>query len=177
LSHETQNITPSRFVVEWMRAVAASVPEPKRALDIAMGRGRHALVLTRAAFKTFGVDKNAGAVREAAARASREGLRIHGWCADLTDFPLPRARFELVLVTRYLQRELFGSIRDALVPGGLVLYETFTVHQRALGTGPTSPDHLLAVGELRERFAGFEVVFYDEVVESEAVARLVARKP
>src|SRR5207244_2911717 len=98
------------------------------------------------------------------------------WCADLTQYPLPRRTFELVLVTRYLQRDLFPQIRDATTGGGYVIYETFTVHQRALGSGPKSADHLLEPGELRERFEGFEVMFYEEVLQPEAVARIVARR-
>jgi SAM-dependent methyltransferase len=141
-----------------------------------MGRGRHALVLARAGYRVFGVDRRFDAVREAVARARAEGLDIHGWCADLTEHPLPRRRFDLVVVTRYLQRDLFAPIRESIVPGGVVVYETFTVEQRRHGTGPTSPDHLLESGELRERFAGFDVLFYEEMTSPEAVARLVARR-
>lgn len=147
-----------------------------RALDLAMGRGRHALPLARAGYRTFGVDVKFDAVREAVRTAQDAGTSIRGWCADLTQHPLPVARFELVVVTRYLQRDLFPAIRDALVPGGSVLYETFTIHQRTLGVGPTSPDHLLEPGELRSYFEDFEIVFYEEVLSPEAVARLVARK-
>jgi len=56
-----------------------------------------------------------------------------------------------------------------------VLYETFTTAQRALGSGPTSPDHLLEPGELRRVFEGFDVLFYEEVTAPEAIARIVAR--
>jgi len=76
-----------------------------------------------------------------------------------------------------LQRDLFGAIRDALAPGGAVIYETFTTVQRALGRGPTSPEHLLEPGELARHFEGFERLFYEETGEPEAVARLVARRP
>jgi len=141
-----------------------------------MGRGRHALPLARAGYRTFGVDVKLDAVRDAVFAARRAGTPIRAWCADLTEHPLPAARFELVLVTRYLQRDLFPAIRASLVPGGLVLYETFTVRQRALGVGPTSPDHLLQEGELRTYFDDFELLFYEEVLSPEAVARLVARK-
>ena len=61
---------------------------------------------------------------------------------------LPRECFELVIVSRYLQRDLFPALGRSLVPGGVILYETFTEAQRAFGSGPTSPDHLLAAGEL-----------------------------
>ena len=56
-----------------------------------------------------------------------------------------------------------------------MLYETFTTAQCAKGTGPRSPDHLLEPGELLRRFEGFDVLFYDEVTEPEAVARIAAR--
>src|SRR6185436_8256550 len=96
-----------------------------RALDVAMGRGRHAVPLARVGFRTFGVDVKLDAVREAMAAARREGVRLHGWCADLTQHPLPRARFDLIVVSRYLQRDLFADLRASLAPEGVVIYETF----------------------------------------------------
>jgi len=169
-------MAPSRFVVEWVTRLQPRASGVQRALDVAMGRGRHALVLARAGFRTFGVDIKLAAVRDAVFAASQEHLRVAGWCADLTQHPLPRARFDLIVVTRYLQRDLFSALRDALAPGGVVLYETFTVAQRAHGVGPTSPDHLLEPGELRARFDELEVVMYEEVSAPEAVAHLVARR-
>ena len=175
--HECAHDPPSPFVVRWATALAARVPEPRRAVDLAMGRGRHVIALAEAGYRVFGVDVAFDAVRAAIDRASAEGLTVRGWCADLTRSPLPREAFEIVVVTRYLQRDLFASIRDAVTPAGFVLYETFTVDQRALGVGPTSPEHLLRRNELRERFSGFEIVFDEEVSAPEALARIVARKP
>jgi hypothetical protein len=123
------------------------------------------------------MDARLDAVHAAMDRASAEGLVVRAWCGDLAVTPLPLAAFELLVVTRYLQRNLFDSIRTAVVPNGVVIYETFTVNQRALGFGPRSPDHLLEPGELRARFDGFDIVSYEEVIEEEAVARLVARRP
>jgi hypothetical protein len=157
--------------MEW----APRVPRG-RALDAAMGRGRHALPLARAGFTVFGVDRDADAVRRTVSDAAAEGLTIRGWCADLMRHPLPAAYFNLVVVTRYLQRDLFPALRNAVTGGGTVIYETFTVSQRALGRGPTSPDHLLEAGELRRAFDGFEIAFYEEVSVPEALARIVARR-
>ena len=142
-----------------------------------MGRGRHAIVLARHGFQTFGVDIKLDAVRDTVSEAAREDLTVRGWCADLTMFPLPAGAFDLLVVTRYLQRDLFAAIRGAVTPGGCVVYETFTVLQPALGFGPTTPDYLLELGELRELFRGWEIVFYEEVAAPEAVARIVAKKP
>ena len=167
---------PSLFVTEWLPRIASEVGMPARALDLAMGRGRHALALAEAGFRTFGVDRRLDALRDAATDAAARGVAIRVWCADLTAYPLPRDAFELVVVTDYLQRDLFESIGGAVIVGGFVLYETFTVGQRALGTGPKSAEHLLEPGELGERFGGFDVMFYEEVSSPEAVARLVARR-
>jgi SAM-dependent methyltransferase len=169
--------SPSRFAAEWISTLAVPAPTAMRALDVAMGHGRHALLLAQHGFHTFGVDLNFDAVKDAMQKASSQGLRIRGWCADLSVSPLPAAAFDLVLITRYLQRDLFGSIKECLKPGGCVIYETFTVGQRALGTGPTSPDHLLQPGELRSAFDEWKVMFYEEVDRPEAVARLVAQRP
>src|SRR5512140_1250046 len=100
-------MSPPPFIVEWIERIARERRAPARALDVAMGRGRHAIPLARAGFRTFGVDVRLEAVREAMAAARREGTRVLGWCADLTRSPLPRGRFDLVIVSRYLQRDLF----------------------------------------------------------------------
>jgi tellurite methyltransferase len=167
---------PSPFVAHWISSLGPAVDPPRRALDVAMGRGRHAVALADAGFQVFGVDIKYEAVRDAAAQVSDRGGALRGWCADLTVFPLPRDRFELIVVTRYLQRNLFPALREALSPGGVLVYETFTDRQRAHGCGPTSPDHLLRPGELRQHAGHLDVLFYEEVTEPEAVARLVARK-
>jgi tellurite methyltransferase len=181
----------SSFVVEWLPRVAAAFdrawegPSAVRptALYLAMGRGRHALLLARAGFRTFGVDVQFDAVRDTVGRARADGLIVRGWYEDLTRTRLPENFFDVVLVTRYLQRDLFPSIRELVSaggtggPGGFILYETFTTNQRRLGVGPTSSEHLLAPGELLQYFDGFEVLFYEEVLQPEAVARIVARCP
>ena len=169
-------MSPSPFVAEWIARLAAVGTGPRRALDVAMGRGRHAQLLARAGYRAFGVDAQYDAVRDGMTNAATAGLSLRVWCADLTEHPLPASHFDVVVVTRYLQRDLFPSLRATLAPGGVMLYETFTTAQRALGTGPTSPDHLLEPGELRERFDGLEMLFYEEVTTPEAVARIAARR-
>ena len=148
----------------------------RSAIDVAMGRGRHALALARRGLRTFGVDRQLAAVRDSVRRARAENLIVRGWCADLEQAPLPCDAFDVVVVTRYLQRNLFPSIRSTTTPGGVVIYETFTVHQRSLGFGPSSPEHLLEPGELARHFDGFEVLFYEEATAREALARIVARR-
>ena len=92
--------------------------------------------------------------------------------------PLAPARCGAVLVFRFLHRPLSTMIERLIAPGGLLLYETFTVEQRALGSGPRSPDFLLESGELLGMFPGLEILEHDqEPGPSEACARLLARRP
>jgi tellurite methyltransferase len=172
-------MSPSPFVVQWVERLARELDAPRtrpRGLDVASGRGRHATVLGLAGFDTFGVDAALDVLRDAVASGLGAGVAIHAWCADLTQHPLPVAWFDLVVVTRYLQRDLFPALQRTVKPGGFLLYETFTTAQRELDTGPTSPDHLLEPGELRARFdvPGWEELSYEETRVPEAVARLVA---
>jgi len=128
--------------------------------------------LAAAGCRVFGVDLNVDAVHTAKTR----GLPLRAWAADLTVFPLPRQHFDVILVTRYLQRDLFPALERALTEGGLLLYETFLAAQRRYGRGPTSPDHLLYPNELRERLNELDVLFYEEVLAPDAMARIVARQ-
>ena len=168
-------------------------------MDVATGSGRHLSVLAAAGFRPFGLDISLEALRH----ARRQGATPSPvWCADLRRALLPVNRFDLVLVTRYLERSLFPALRSTVVPGGFVVYETFTCRQLQHGTGPRSPAHLLELGELRHRFVHargggdmsgrvdsrieanidsslwprFDIVFYEECDTPEAVARLVARR-
>jgi hypothetical protein len=165
---------PSPFIAEWSARLADCVPPRRRALDLAMGRGRHIETLAGAGYHVFGTDIKLDALRDAVAHAAVRRVSVAAWCSDLTVYPLPADRFDLVIVTRYLQRDLFPTLRQTIVPGGAVLYETFTELQRACGWGPQSPDHLLKTGELRSFFGGFDVRFYQEVAAGEAVARIAA---
>jgi tellurite methyltransferase len=169
---------PSPFVEHWIRTLSNQIPLPRRALDVAMGRGRHAFPLAAAGFRTFGVDSRHDVILDTVRRAHNHGLDVHAWCADLTMPALPSGRFDLVVVTRYLQRDLCPALIETLAPGGFLLYETFTELQKGRGRGPQSPDHLLGIGELRSLFAELDEIFYEELSDpaDDALARLAARK-
>jgi SAM-dependent methyltransferase len=167
---------PSPFVEAWIARLAPTIPLGHRALDVATGKGRHAVVLARAGFRVFGVDRDPAALRAAVMRVRADGHRLWAWCADLTRYPLPANRFDVVVVTRYLQRDLFPSLISALAPGGVLIYETFTEAQRTRGYGPTSPDHLLNAGELRRCANGLAILHDAEIDEPDCVAQLVGRR-
>ena len=124
-------------------------PRGGAALDLACGRGRHALLLASAGLSVTALDRDAEKIAALRGDADRLGFDLTAETVDLeTGTPdLGEGRYDLVLVIRYLHRPLFPAIRAALKPGGILLYETFTIHQAARGH-PRNPDFLLQPGEL-----------------------------
>jgi len=157
------------------------LPKGGKALDIAMGTGRNALYLASLGFQVTGVDLSAVAVEKCRQRAERLGLPIEALAADLEHYPLPTEEYDLIVNFYYLQRSLAPQIVAALKPGGVLVFETFTIDQLQFGWGPKSPDNLLHPGELREMFTGLETLLYHEgVIQGDrgpkAVASLIGRK-
>jgi len=155
-------------------------------LDLACGRGRHALAAAAEGVDVVAVDRDADALASLAATAAHRGLqgRIEVHALDLESAAppaLPRAPYAAILVFRYLHRPLAPRLAAALAPGGLLLYETFTTAQRGLGWGPSRDAFLLAPGELPTLFPTLDVETFEEGLTDEPdpafTARLRARRP
>jgi SAM-dependent methyltransferase len=156
-------------------------------VDLACGRGRHALAAARAGLRTLAIDHNAGFLEGLASRARSEELPLQCVRFDLEvglELPVRASSCGAILVFRFLHRPLAPAIEHALAPGGVLLYETFTTAQLERGTGPRSPAFLLEPGELPRQFPGLEVLAHSEgprlregPEDEDATARLFARKP
>lgn len=174
---------PSPFFLEHAGALADAA-RLAPILDLACGRGRHSIAAAEAQSRVIAIDRNRDslAVLQAVAR-SRE-LAIQCIRADIEDpeeIPLKPGSCGAILVFRFLYRPLAPKIEAALVPGGLLLYETFTLEQLEFASGPRNPAHLLAAGELRNLFPGLRVASYREDIVGDdrptALAHLAAYKP
>ena len=173
---------PSSWLVENLHRL----PREGRALDVACGRGGNALVLASCGLAVRAVDRNAGLVAVLADVASRLHCSVEAAVVDLENGPFPgggeicglgREEFDVVLVTHYLHRPLFPALVECLKPGGVLVYETFTVDQ-AQRSRPTNPDFLLEHGELGRLVSPLAVVAErDGEFDDRWVAGLVAVKP
>jgi len=167
---------PSPFVVSHLRGAP-----PGPGLDVAAGAGRHALALARAGRRVEAIDRDPARCAALAAQARSEGLPVAVVCADLERMPLPTRRYAMVVNTLYLDRTLVPALVRALVPRGLLLFETFSAGQLATGH-PRNPAFVLAPGELLRLASGLQVVAYREgPVERDGetvhLASLAARAP
>ena len=141
-------MSPSAWVERWAPLVAGGT-----VLDVACGSGRHSQFFLGRNLEVVAVDREPQQI---------PGARFVQ--ADLEDgspWPLPGERFEGVVVTNYLNRELFPVIQESLKPGGVLIYETFMLGNERFGK-PSNPAFLLRPGELLECFKGLAVKGFEE---------------
>jgi rhodanese-related sulfurtransferase len=169
---------PIRGPAGWLLHNADELTGGGRVLDIACGRGRHALPLGAAGFEVHAVDRDPEAIHFLASVAKRLGLPVHAETIDLeaAGVDLGRERYDVVVVFNYLHRPLIPAIVRALEPGGVLFYETFTVGQAQRGR-PTNPAFLLKDGELPGLVAPLVVERSREGdADGKLVASVIARK-
>lgn len=176
------NSAVAPFLVKHIERLKA-LGENVSILDLACGSGRNGLYVAAqipGSVITF-VDRSTDALTAVQRQADEKNLTVSIWPKDLegTDSnPLAGVEFDAILVFRYLHRPLIPVIRTALRPGGLLIYETFTVDQPKFGR-PTNPDFLLKKGELSGWFNDWDIIEYEEIIEQNcrAIAHLICRKP
>jgi hypothetical protein len=169
---------PLPFVMDCL----PQLPVEGWALDIAAGAGRHSLALAQRGLRVDALDISWEGLRLAQRRALAVGLReqIQFLVADVEQPWLPRRHYIVVLVSFFLYRPLFPLIKRCLISGGWLIYETLLAipETQSEVQRPTQPDFWLKPGELREAFAEFEIVRYDEGQHNGRVtAQLLAQKP
>lgn len=172
--------SPSPFLVEVLpRIIASGGAPPGRVADLAAGSGREAVFLALHGYEVEAWDQAPEALERAAALARRNQVAIQTVVANLErpDLALPVARYQLVVVFRFLHRPLFPAIERALAPGGWLVYETYRVGQERFGR-PRSRRFLLEAGELATAFPRLTVMHHDEPgpAAGPITARLLARR-
>ena len=171
--YQADTLEPASLLAEFARLL----PSGGLALDIACGAGRHGIYLAERGLRVVGVDSSWQGLARGREFASRKDRSISWVQADLGNFALPPAAFDVILGFYYRDPKIYGQIRQALRPGGLLLYETYTLDQLRSATGPRNPTHLLEPAELLRAFGDWNVILYRETWMNRGLASLVARKP
>ena len=158
------DLAPSPWIVRF----APLVPPGARILDLAAGRGRHALFLAARGAHVLAVDRDAAAL---ASFASTKGVETRVVDLETGTWPFAGERFDAIVAVSYLHRPLFPHLIASLADDGVVLYETFAAGNEAFGK-PSNPDFLLARDELldlaRDRLT--VIAFEQGVIEGERTA-------
>lgn len=138
------------------------LPDHGTAIDVASGRGGNALLLAAAGLKTTAIDISAVGLEQLQNEAQKHSLWIATRTESLSDRSLGQDQWDVIVVSNYLQRDLFDSLATALAPGGLLFYETFVKNKSDDSVGPGNPEYLLDDNELLDCFSSLSVrVFVD----------------
>lgn len=158
---EHGSIAPSPWVERWAPLITQGT-----VLDVACGSGRHASYFLGRNLKVVAVDREAQTI---------PGARfIQADVENGSPWPLPRERFEGIVVTNYLHRPLFPTILAALAPGGVLIYETFMIGNEKYGR-PSNPAFLLRPGELRVAFHELTEKGFEEGLVEEPKPAMIQR--
>jgi SAM-dependent methyltransferase len=154
----------------WIAAWSGLVPPGAAVLDLAAGSGRHTAFFAGRGHPVTALD------RDVSALAPSDTVEVIA--ADLEDgspWPLADRRFGAIVVTNYLHRPLFPALFAALLPGGILLYETFMEGNERFGK-PSRPEFLLKDGELLDLVRGrFSVTAYEARMISQPKMAMVQR--
>jgi SAM-dependent methyltransferase len=163
---------------EWLIRYAHLLPSNAHVLDVACGAGRHVRWLAARGYSVTALDRDADALSALASLAPQ--VQICAADIEGAAWPLPDQQFDAVLVTHYLHRPLWPALLGAILPGGLLIYETFAAGNEQFGK-PSRPDFLLNPGELLDvvrsnmRVVAYEDRYVDQPKPA-MIQRIVAHK-
>ena len=137
------------------------LPPGGAALDLACGRGANALYLSSRGYSTRAWDISEVAIQRLADLAKQRGLPLTAQQRDVTADPPEPASFDIIIVSRFLDRALAPAICAALKEQGLLFYQTF-IHEKVSDTGPHNPAYRLQANELLHLFSPLHLIYYHE---------------
>ena len=179
---------PSPLLIKAIRDL-----EPRRALDIACGVGRHTIYLAEHGWQVTAIDSSRVAIEilQQRARSARipvcgaQASGLHQIDTQIVDlekdkFQIEPAAYDLICNFYYLHRDLFPAIRAGVKPGGAVV-AAIHLNDGNPNAKPHNPAFLLSPGELKTLFSDWEITYYHEGPSDEGghhhdTAYLIARK-
>lgn len=128
-----------------------------RSLDVACGTGDNALYLAQRGYTSYGVDGSIEVIRHCQRKANDNRLDVTLFVADLEQLSLPGNSFDVLVVMRYLDRDLIPLLKRVVKPDGLLIFKTF--NRNFLKQKPDFPKvYVLDDGELIAWFDSWRCV-------------------
>jgi tellurite methyltransferase len=137
------------------------LPECGKALDLACGMGANAQLLAEHGLKTWAWDRSNTVIDKINNRCKNLNLSLHAQTRDVVSSPPPPDFFDVIVVSRFLERTLIPQIISALRKDGLIFYQTFSTEKTGNGI-PRNVDYLLKRNELISFFQSLQVLYYRE---------------
>ena len=156
------NIDPKRPVKpSWvLQHHSRFLPLKGKALDLACGLGGNARFMAQCGLSVEAWDISDNALTILNNWAAVNRLKIQPLLCDFEQMLFPYQQFDVIVVSRYLNRELFPQIETALKPGGRLFYQTFLgpVQDNA----PQNPKFYLKPTEFNQAWSNLSTEIYGE---------------
>lgn len=153
--------SPAQFLAENYQYI----PYEGTVLDMGMGEGRNAVFLAQKGYKVTGVDLSSVAVKKSYLLAQEFGVKIKGVVASLKDYKINPGTFDAIICFYWVDRGMVDKIKTWLKPGGILIYEAYTLRERDRDPGKRSDplnDNYLREEELLRFFPGMRILKYQE---------------
>lgn len=158
------------------------LPEKGDALDLACGKAGNAIFLAKRNFKVDAVDISPIVLGALEQFSNQNSLSISCQCRDVESEGLSSKKYDVIVVSYFLNRDLFPQIIESLKPNGLLFYQTWS-QKKIDDSGPSNPAFRLQSVELLDLTKALCPLFYREEGEqgdiskgSRNIAMLVARR-
>jgi SAM-dependent methyltransferase len=177
---------------DFLRDQASLIPKG-RVLALADGEGRNGVYVATLGHHVTSVDLSSVGLAKAKVLAADRGVSIETVVADLGDFVIAPSSWEGVVsifchLPPDLRRRVYAAVVQGLVPGGVLVLESYTPRQLILGTGgPSSAELMPTLEQLQEELIGLEFLHGAELEREvregafhkgrAAVVQVVARRP
>lgn len=168
---------PVTLVEDWVNRIPAG-----KALDVACGAGRNAILLAQHGFAVDAIDISVEGLKLGQQRAGQLGLEINWIEHDLEESYVFNRDYSLILVLWYVDLPLIARLTGHLAPGGYLLCEEH-LQTDAEVAGPGNRNFRVPPDALRETADELEILLYEEKIGENndgdllASARIVARRP
>ncbi len=137
------------------------LPATGTALDVACGQGANAIFLAEQGLVVTAWDISSAAIDKLTSYSVYRKLKVNACQQKITAYSFSECSFDVIVVSRFLDRTLSDAIIGALKPDGLLFYQTFS-REKTSPKPPNNPDYLLGCNELLAMFSSLRVVFYRE---------------
>ena len=153
-------------ISNWVKYCLDIIPNKKgTSLDLACGKGRHSILLSSYGYNVFAVDINQQNLSCFNNKLiTKKIIDIE----NLKNWPLKKEKFDIIVVTNFLNRDIFPSIIKSINKNGYLIYETFSVGHQNIGK-PKNPDYILKQRELISLCVELKLIAYEEIYTENSI--------
>ena len=171
---------PSMLILDFIKHCSL-VPNLSSVLDIGCGGGRDAVFLSKQGFNVTAIEKNKQVISRAQFLADNTQQKIK-WLTCNVSHPdcLPDKQFNVIVIIRYLNRDLITWIKNHTPLGGFLVFQAFSEGVQAFGS-PKNPNFIVQEHEFAKTFGksqGFEIIIdkIETLKDGRPIASFIAKR-